>query len=250
MLNMSIGAYQSSIMPRFPIQSNRVNPASSFMPCSNTPSKTSTASVSDESTSSIPEFYADYEKWKAAQDPQVLPDSKGPTEENMAYLRDRYSGPLTMFQKMEAFDTMLEMGIITEAQHTRMCGTCGPNLVAWHLNPNDPDFYNVKALPLDTTIEGDWSNMVLEYFYKLTPLAKSEDLDDMFSWVDEIVFRENAKKTDSTDSSEETASQPESLDFAPGQRTSYNGSYLEERYNKLLTEQAATETLRSTGRMV
>ena len=56
MLNMSIGAYQRSIMPRFPIQSNRVNPASNFMPCSNAPSQTSAASIATESKSLLERY--------------------------------------------------------------------------------------------------------------------------------------------------------------------------------------------------
>lgn len=36
----------------------------------------------------------------------------------MAYLRERYSGDLTMFRKIEALDTMFDMGIITREQRS------------------------------------------------------------------------------------------------------------------------------------
>ena len=58
----------------------------------------------------------DYEQWKSQQPERVLPDSQGATEENLAYLLENFSGELSLFQRMEAVDTMREMGIITEKQ--------------------------------------------------------------------------------------------------------------------------------------
>ena len=58
----------------------------------------------------------DYEDWKKTQPPRQLPGSKGMTEENIAYLKENYSGRLTMFGKIDALDTMVEMGILTEKE--------------------------------------------------------------------------------------------------------------------------------------
>ena len=65
---------------------------------------------------------SDYHAWKEQQPPQVLPGSQGRTEENLAYLRARYSGPLSLFQTLEALDTMKEMGIMTQEQYRDALG--------------------------------------------------------------------------------------------------------------------------------
>ena len=62
------------------------------------------------------QIISDYERWKSQQPERVLPDSQGATEENLAYLLENFSGELSLFQRMEAVDTMREMGIITEKQ--------------------------------------------------------------------------------------------------------------------------------------
>ncbi len=58
----------------------------------------------------------DYRTWKAEQPPRNLPDSKGATEDNLKYLRQHFQGELSLFQRIDAVDTMREMGIITEDQ--------------------------------------------------------------------------------------------------------------------------------------
>ena len=58
----------------------------------------------------------DYKDWKAAQPPRQLPSSKGATQENIAYLKEHFSGSLSLFQKVDALDTMVEMGILTEKE--------------------------------------------------------------------------------------------------------------------------------------
>lgn len=58
----------------------------------------------------------DYKDWKAAQPPRQLPASKGVTQENIDYLKEHFSGSLSLFQKVDALDTMVEMGILTEKE--------------------------------------------------------------------------------------------------------------------------------------
>ena len=67
-------------------------------------------------TSPGAQLISDYEDWKKTQPPRELPGSKGLTEENIAYLKENYSGTLSMFGKIDALDTMVEMGIITERE--------------------------------------------------------------------------------------------------------------------------------------
>ena len=58
----------------------------------------------------------DYRTWRSEQPPRNLPNSKGATEENLKYLRQHFQGELSLFQRIDAVDTMREMGIITEDQ--------------------------------------------------------------------------------------------------------------------------------------
>lgn len=118
----------------------------------------------------------DYNKWKEAQPPRGdLPNSQGPTEENMAYLRERYSGDLTMFRKMEALDTMFDMGIITREQRSFFYGTKEITWAAGQAKlregPLVEDFMNQEA-------------QLEQELYRLSPLAKSVTLDDLFSWLE------------------------------------------------------------------
>ena len=62
------------------------------------------------------QIWFDYMEWKRQQPERVLPDSQGATEENLAYLLENFSGELSLFQRIEAVDTMREMGIITKEQ--------------------------------------------------------------------------------------------------------------------------------------
>ena len=58
------------------------------------------------------QIWVDYKDWKAQQPPRKLPESKGVTEENIAYLKANFSGELSLFQRIEAVDTMREMGML------------------------------------------------------------------------------------------------------------------------------------------
>ena len=119
----------------------------------------------------------DYNKWKEAQPPRDdLPDSQGLTEENIAYLRERYSGDLTMFRKMEALDTMFDMGILTREQRNFFYGVKEITWVAgqteFREGPLEEGFMNREA-------------QLEQELYRLSPLAKSVTLDDLFSWLEQ-----------------------------------------------------------------
>lgn len=124
----------------------------------------------------------DHENWKGQQEPQVLPESQGRTEENMNYLAQRYAGSLTMFQKMEALDTMREMGILTREQWNSFYGEL-----------------TLKSVPAGrATIRGEefaegandaFSRAMAQQeieLYRLSPLAKAETLEDLFAWTKDL----------------------------------------------------------------
>ena len=52
------------------------------------------------STDPAAQVWSDYLNWKAAQPERVLPNSKGATKENIAYLREHFSGELYLFQRL------------------------------------------------------------------------------------------------------------------------------------------------------
>lgn len=115
----------------------------------------------------------DYQNWKDQQEPQVLPGSQGRTEENMNYLAQRYSGTLTMFQKMEALDTMSEMGILTTDQWNAFYGAKLVNFTV-----------GIRSEPLTegrSRMEQDEIEL-----YRLSPLARSETLEDLFAWAEDL----------------------------------------------------------------
>lgn len=68
------------------------------------------------------QILSDYQAWKAQQPPRRLPGSQGATEENKAYLRAHFSGKLDLFQRLDAADTMVEMGILSRDQMLESLG--------------------------------------------------------------------------------------------------------------------------------
>lgn len=69
------------------------------------------------------QFREDYRQWKAGQPEQVLPDSKGWTEENLAFLRKHYAGELSAFELYDALETMRQMGAISQKEENYAMGS-------------------------------------------------------------------------------------------------------------------------------
>lgn len=125
----------------------------------------------------------DYDNWKKQQEPQVLPESQGRTEENMNYLARRYSGSLTMFQKIEALDTMFDMGILTVEQRNTFYGDLTlKNFSAGQATIRSKAF----AEAADDAFSRAMAQQEID-LYRLSPLAKSETLKDLFAWTEELV---------------------------------------------------------------
>lgn len=62
------------------------------------------------------QFKDDYRAWKAQQPEPVLPESQGWTEENLAFLKERYSGDLSAWEAYDALETMERMGAISRKE--------------------------------------------------------------------------------------------------------------------------------------
>ena len=126
------------------------------------------------------QLWADYQAWKSQQPPRQLPDSKGATGENLAYLLENFTGDektgeLSLYQRMEMIDTMREMGIITEEQ-MKDCFGIGDRSLRF-TDISDPNDFILIA-PVDSDVSS-WF-----HFFWGVPLMKACDLDDIFEALD------------------------------------------------------------------
>lgn len=135
------------------------------------------SSFGDTANVQVPrlQIWSDYKTWKSEQPARELPDSQGITEENLAYLRENFSGDLSVFQRIEAIDTMREMGMIFKDQ---MMDTLG--LGEFSLFTVNKNALIVACGPTDTARRlGDWNTFLTD-----CPLFQAEDLDDLLKRLD------------------------------------------------------------------
>lgn len=119
------------------------------------------------------QFVEDYRAWKAGQPELALPDSRGWTEENLAFLKEHYAGDLSAFEVYDALETMRRMGVISQKEENYASGAVmivlDPseiNGVMYYTDQEDPSFW-------------------LGNFHK-TPMVNFRSLDDIISWVEEF----------------------------------------------------------------
>lgn len=82
-----------------------------------------------------------------------------------------------MFRKIEALDAMFDMGIITLEQCNSFYGTA--ELTSFNVE--------IRNDPLKDDFSGSFQDKMAQEeqnLYRLSPLAKSETLDGLFSWLD------------------------------------------------------------------
>lgn len=135
------------------------------------------SSIGSTENANVPKFqiWSDYKEWKAQQPARKLPDSQGITEENLAYLKENFSGNLSIFQRIEAVDTMREMGMISEDQ---MMDTLGLGKLS--LFTLDENALIISCGPTDTARKlGDWN-----LYMRDCPLFQADDLDDLLKQLD------------------------------------------------------------------
>lgn len=130
-----------------------------------------------------------YDDWKAQQPPQELPDSRGATEENLAYLKERYSGDLSWVERVDALETMAQLGVITEDQKFDALGVCGGPPV--NIN-NWDEAKKILTEGMEKAVEeqraydrGGW-----DACFQDRPVGTFKTADDLFAWLDKILESE------------------------------------------------------------
>ena len=121
-----------------------------------------------------------WDQWKAQQPPQELPDSYGPTEENIAWLKEHYSGDLSWEERLDALNTAMDMGVITRDQRNDAMG--------WHLTQESPHKFEeaeYKRYCAYGPQKADWDTC-----FKGTIASGFKTGDDLFAWMDKILAEE------------------------------------------------------------
>lgn len=121
----------------------------------------------------------DYYEWKKTQPPQRLPGSEGKTEENLAYLRQHFSGKkLSVFEKIYALDTMREMGMITEDDMLHTIGVKGGIMIK-----NLDEAGLICGVPILNDSRFDrWVD-----FFMNSNMTTCDTLDELFKRVDDVI---------------------------------------------------------------
>ena len=132
-----------------------------------------------------------YDRWKAQlpeQEAAVLPDSTGLTEENIAYLKDRYSGELTWMEREDALDTMVKMGIINNQQKfSAHGGSLSPLAAGSFAIAGGTEPIEIKAVEMPNDVndydplERDWNVL-----FKGKPIAGFLTIDDILDWAKDL----------------------------------------------------------------
>lgn len=135
------------------------------------------AAVGDVQNSQEPrlQIWSDYQEWKRQQPAHKVPNSLGCNDENIAYLRENFSGELSMFQRIEAVDTMREMGIISEDQMMKSLGFGVYSL--YTVDMDNPII--CTGAPGDDKYLHSWN-----LFFSGAPLVKADSLDALFELLD------------------------------------------------------------------
>ena len=118
------------------------------------------------------QFKEDYRAWKAGQPEPALPDSQGWTEENLAFLKERFAGDLSAFEVYDALETMRRMGAISQKEMNYAAGSVMIAIDAQNLS-------GFVSSGIDPNSKEAW----LGGFDK-APMVGFRSLDDILSWVE------------------------------------------------------------------
>jgi len=129
--------------------------------------------------------WLEYAKWSESREPINVPGTNGWTEENIQYLKERYQGELSVFERIEALQTMTKMGCITPEEYQKAVGTdkemvvCDAGAATCVSGPLEEGSYSLypwmQAMP-----RVDWAEVL-----KGLPIGKVNTLDDLFELLDE-----------------------------------------------------------------
>ena len=125
-----------------------------------------------------------YREWKTRQPPQDLPDSWGPTDENLAWLKEHYTGDLSWEERVDALETMVKLGVITQEQRN---DALGGGLTAF----KPAESYVIPCVTVGSVpsfaFGGNWDESFKDY------VANSfKTSDDLFAWLDDLLADKNA----------------------------------------------------------
>lgn len=122
----------------------------------------------------------DYAAWKAQQPEETPPNEGGGlTEENLNYLRERYSGSLSWNEKMGVLEDLYKMGVLDKEQCEE---AAGDETVIITGNINDPTWGGVVYLDYDPVECSQWAK-AWEHIYLHSPAAGFQQLEDILTWA-------------------------------------------------------------------
>ena len=161
--------------------------------CSFSPMATQRTAFKEMESSPYCKLMDSYDVWKAQQPPQDLPDSFGPTEENLAYLKEHYTGDLSWEERIDALETMKKMGIIDQEQSNAALGS---EMVEIQLVER-PD----GSLVPEKESESMWNGLVereierynaylsggWDAYFQDRPVGTFQTADDLFAWLDKLL---------------------------------------------------------------
>ena len=120
-----------------------------------------------------------YAAWNAQQPPQDLPDSWGPTEENLAYLKGHYTGDLSWEERVDALKTMEQLGVITKEQRYDAMGSTAVvaslDEIIEHTSTHVLKQYNAY-------LSGGWNACFQDH-----AIGTFQTADDLFAWLDKLL---------------------------------------------------------------
>ncbi|MDE7243657.1 MAG: hypothetical protein K2O18_06740 [Oscillospiraceae bacterium] len=147
------------------------------------------------------QLHIDYEEWLAGRPSLSLPDSAGLTEANLACLRERYSGSLSEFERMEALQALRDLGVFSREVYNSAMGFGGVRRAAMNETYNSKSqgyiggaSGDIRQGPLgcfDNEWQQQWENIHVN-----SPFAKLETLDEILAWTRRVNIAGLAEKYD------------------------------------------------------
>ncbi|MBD5170193.1 MAG: hypothetical protein HDT20_08800 [Oscillibacter sp.] len=126
-----------------------------------------------------------YDQWKEQQPPQELPDSQGRTAENIAYLKEHYSGSLSWEERVDMLETMKDMGMITREQRNSAYGdsliTLRIDLTTGKFVPQPEMEAKIEAYRRNHPWNQDW-----DVYFSVDPISSFQTADDVLAWMDQL----------------------------------------------------------------
>jgi|GEM_PF-5519948 len=125
----------------------------------------------------------EYDKWRENREPVHIPNTDGWTEENIQYLKDRYRGELSVFERIEALQIMANMGCITPEEYQEALGTkmtiCKANEATCVTGRLEEGGYS-RYPWLGALSEINWAEAL-----KTLPICKVNTLDELLDLLNE-----------------------------------------------------------------